>query len=322
MMPQGARRWLALRLEGVGRQATRCLAAGIFLGVLVPPFAAAARPLLTPAIFLLIVVTVLRLDPGAVAASLRRPLPLALAVLWILAGAPLVVAPLATLAGGDGFLVDHAVLVAASAPVISAVAYAALLGLDAAFALAVGVVATALVPFTLPLLAGVLLGVDLALEPVALLLRLVLLIGGASAVAVVLRRWWGAATLERRGPAVDGVAVLAMLTFGLAVMDGVTAAALGRPVFTATALAAVFALAIGLNLAGTLLFAPFGRRLAMTVGLMSGFKNFGVVVAAMGAAADDLTVVFLGLVQFPIYLMPLGLRTLARRRLASEGETP
>jgi len=128
--------------------------------------------------------------------------------------------------------------------------------------------------------------------------------------------------LERRGPAVDGVAVLAMLTFGLAVMDGVTAAALGRPVFTATALAAVFALAIGLNLAGTLLFAPFGRRLAMTVGLMSGFKNFGVVVAAMGAAADDLTVVFLGLVQFPIYLMPLGLRTLARRRLASEGETP
>lgn len=300
----------------------RFLAAGIFLGVLVPPLAAAARPLLTPAIFLLIVVTVLRLDPGALAASLRRPLPLALAVAWILVGAPLVVVAVATLAGGHGFLVDHAVLVAASAPVISAVAYTVLLGLDTAFALAVGVIATALVPFTLPVLAGVLLGVDLALEPLALLARLVGLIGGATAVALLLRRRWGEAALASRGPLIDGVAVLAMLTFGLAVMDGVTAAALGRPAFTLTALVTVFALAIGLNLAGTLLFAAFGRRLAMTVGLMSGFKNFGVVVAAMGAAADDLTVVFLGLVQFPIYVLPSALRTLVRRRVASEGETP
>jgi BASS family bile acid:Na+ symporter len=116
--------------------------------------------------------------------------------------------------------------------------------------------------------------------------------------------------------------VVAMLTFGLAVMDGVTAAALGRPGFTATAVALVFALAVGLNLAGTLLFAPFGRRLALTVGLMSGFKNFGVVVAAMGPAASDLTVVFLGLVQFPIYLLPVLLRRLARQRLAEEGERP
>jgi BASS family bile acid:Na+ symporter len=154
------------------------------------------------------------------------------------------------------------------------------------------------------------------------LLRLLLLIGGAALVATLVRRRLGEARLRRRAPVVDGIAVLAMLLFGLAVMDGVTMAALTRPGFTLTALAVVFALAVGLNVAGTLLFAPFGRRLAMTVGLMSGFKNFGVVVAAMGAAADDLTVVFLGLVQFPIYLMPVALRMVARRRLAREGETP
>ena len=319
MQPWYARpgRWL----EGIGRQATRFLAVGIFLGVLVPPLAEAARPLLSPAIFLLIVVTVLRLEPAAVAANLKRPVPLVLAVLWVLAGAPLVVVPVSAALGADGFLADHAVLVAASAPVISAVAYAVLLGLDAAFALAVGVVATALVPFTLPLLAGVILGVELALDPAALLVRLLLLIGGASLVAVGLRQRLGAVRLRARGPLIDGVAVLAMLTFGLAVMDGVTLAALERPGFTARAVAVVFALAVGLNLAGTLLFAPFGRRLAMTVGLMSGFNNFGVVVAAMGAAADDVTVVFLGLVQFPIYLMPVALRAVARRRLASEGES-
>ncbi len=320
MAPWYARpgRWL----EGLGRHATRFLAVGIFLGVLVPPLAATARPLLSPAIFVLILVTVLRLEPAAVAASLRRPVPLLLAVAWVLAGAPLLVVPAAALVGGDGFLADHAVLLAASAPVVSAVAYAVILGLDAAFALAVGVVATALVPFTLPLLAGLVLGVELALDPLALLLRLVVLIGGAALVATLVRRRLGEARLRRRAPLVDGIAVLAMLVFGLAVMDGVTMAALTRPGFTLTALAVVFALAIGLNLAGTLLFAPFGRRLAMTVGLMSGFKNFGVVVAAMGAAADDLTVVFLGLVQFPIYLMPVALRMVARRRLAREGETP
>ncbi len=312
-----AGRWLA----GIGRQATRFLAAGIFLGVLIPPLAASARPLLTPAIFVLIVATVLRLEPAGLGAGLRRPVALALAVGWVLVGAPLAVVPLAAWLGDGGFLADHAVLVAASAPVISAVAYAVLLGLDAGFALAVGVVTTALVPFTLPLLAGLVLDVDLALDPIGLLVRLVVLIGGAALVAVAVRRRVGAAALRRHGAVIDGVVVLAMLTFGLAVMDGVTAAALGRPGFTATALAVVFALAVGLNLAGTLLFAPFGRRLALTVGLVSGFKNFGVVVAAMGPAAADLTVVFLGLVQFPIYLLPMVLRAVARRRLVERGES-
>jgi BASS family bile acid:Na+ symporter len=279
-----------------------------------------ARLLLTPAIFALIVATVLRLDPAVVAAGWRRPLPLVLAVAWILAGAPLTVALVAAVAGLDGFLVDHAVLAAGSAPVISAVAYAVLLGLDVGFALAVGVAATALMPVTLPLVAGLLLGVELPLEPAALLGRLALLIAGASLVALALRRYWGGAVLARRSALIDGVVVLAMLSFGLAVMDGVATTALDRPGFTTAAVATVFVLALGLNLAGTLVFAPFGWRLAMTVGLMSGFKNFGLVVAALGVEADALTVVFLGLLQLPIFVLPVVLRRWGRRRLASEGQ--
>ncbi len=301
-------------LAWLGGRATWCLAAGIFLGVGLPPLAEAVRPLLTPAIFLLIVVTVVRLEPAALRASLARPARIAFAVCWLLVGAPLLVVPFAWAAGGDGFLVDHVILTAASAPVISAAAYALLLGLDAAFALTVGVIATALVPFTLPLLVALVLDVELALSPWALLARLLVMIAGGAALGLLVRRWLGPSRLESSARAVDGLAVLAMLVFGLAVMDGVTMTARTDPAFVASTLAVVFALAVGLNLAGTVLFARGGWRLAMTVGLMSGFKNFGVVVAAMGAAASPETVVYLGLAQFPIYVLPVILRVVARRR--------
>ncbi len=321
-MTGGAFLAVADRLLGVmGRQATRFLAAGIFLGVIVPPLAAAARPLLPVAIFVLMLVTVLRLEPAAVRASLGRPKLLALAVLWVLVGAPMLVAPIAQLAA-PGFLGDHLILTAASAPLIGGIAYALILGLDAAFALALGVIATALVPLTLPPLAGLVIGVELTTSPVSLLARLVALIGGASVVAILLRGWLGAARVRDVSPALDGIAVLALLAFGLAVMDGVTAMAIAEPRFVVDCLFAVFALAIGLNLVGTLLFAWCGWRIAMTVGLMSGFKNFGLVVAAMGGGADPKTVVFLGLAQFPIYLLPSLLKRFVVRRGSPEETTP
>jgi BASS family bile acid:Na+ symporter len=302
-------RWV----RGLGRHATWFLATGIFLGVAIPPLAALARPLITPAIFLLMLVTLLRIDPTALRAAFRRPLLLAATVAWVLVLMPLALWPALEGLGIAPFLADHLLLTAASAPIVSVVAFALLLGLDAAFALAVGVVATVLVPFTLPLLAGVLLGLDLPISAQALLLRLVLLIGGAAVLATLVRRGAGEARVARQAPLLDGLAVVALLAFGLAVMDGVTLTALERPGFALACVAATFALSSVLMAAGTLLFVGMDRRTALTVGLLSAFNNFGVVVAAMGASATDATVVYLGIAQFPIYLLPLALKPLVLR---------
>ncbi len=300
-------------LQRLGQRATWFLAAGIFLGVAIPPLAALARPFLTLAIFVLMLVTLLRIDPEALRVAFGRPLLVVATVAWVLVVMPLVLAPMLRFGGLDGFLGDHLLMTAASAPIVSAAAFALLLGLDAAFALAVGVVATVLLPFTLPLLAGLLLGVDLPLSPLDLWLRLLLLIGGAALVASLIRHRAGQAWVARQAAALDGLAVVALLAFGLAVMDGVALTAWREPGFALACLVATFALALGLMLTGTLLFLGCGRRTAGTIGLLSGFNNFGVVVAAMGAAATDATVVYLGIAQFPIYLLPLILKPLLLR---------
>ncbi|MEO1091588.1 MAG: hypothetical protein AAFX81_13215 [Pseudomonadota bacterium] len=308
-------------LGGLGRRATGFLAAGIFLGVLIPPAAALARPLLTPAMALLLLATVLRIEPNSLLASLQRRWLVAAAVLWALVVAPLLVVPAVAAAAVDPFLADHLVLTAASAPIIAAASFALLLGLDAAFTLAAAVVASALVPFTLPAIAGVLLGVALPVEPPSLLLRLALLIGGAAAAATLIRRILGAVAIRDAAPLIDGIVVVVLLVFGLAVMDGVTAALIGDPWFVLRCLAGAFALAFGLFAATSLLFVFLGLRMALTFGLLTGFSNFGVVVAALGPAAEPATVVYLGLAQFPIYMLPILLRPVVSRLLAPRHET-
>ncbi|MFW5678669.1 MAG: hypothetical protein ACOC3D_00245 [Pseudomonadota bacterium] len=300
-------------LGGLGRRATWFLAAGIFVGVIVPPVADMARPLLTPAIFLLMLVTLLRIEPASLRAAFRRPWRLAVAVAWTLLAMPVVLWLVWQATGIDGFFADHLLLTAASAPIASAAAYALLLGLDAAFALAVCVVATSLVPFTLPLLAAVLLGIDLPLSPIDLWLRLLLLIGGAGVLATLIRRRAGAAWVKERAPVFDGLVVVAMVAFGLAVMDGVTPRAIVDPGFVVLCVVATFGLAIAFMIVGTLLFAWLDRGTALTVGLLSAFSNFGVVVAAMATDAPASTVVYLGIAQFPIYLLPLAMKPVVMR---------
>ncbi|TVQ34772.1 MAG: hypothetical protein EA356_09260 [Geminicoccaceae bacterium] len=300
-------------LRGLGRHATWFLAGGIFLGVVLPPLAAWARPLLTPAIFLLMLVTLLRLEPQAVRSAFRRPWLLALTVAWTLLLMPLLAWPVLALLPLDGFFVDHLALTAASAPIVSAAAYALLLNLDAAFALAACVIATSLVPFTLPLVAALLLGIDLPLSPLDLWLRLLLLIGGAAVVAWLVRVSAGKAWVQRQAPVFDGLVVVALVVFGLAVMDGVTLTAWQDPGFVVTCVLTTFGLAIAFMTLAPFAFAWLDRRTALTIGLLSAFSNFGVVVAAMAGTAPDATVVFLGSAQFPIYLLPLAMKPIVMR---------
>ena len=310
-MTEAMSRWLVMGLlTQIGRRATWILASGIFLGVAVPALAAMARPLLTASIFVLLVATVLRLDVTALARAARRPWLLLFAVAWVLVGAPLVSWPVLLAAGVDGFLGEHLLLTAASAPIVSTVAFALFLGLDAALVLAVACIATLLVPFTLPGVATALLGLTLPLDALALWFRLIALIGGAVLFAAVARARCGTAWLQRHAGALDGVAVTALVCFGLAAMDGVTATVQSDPALAFSFAVGTFALALGLMVVGTLVFLPHGRHVALSMGLVSAFNNFGLVVAGMGASASPSTVVYLGIAQFPIYVLPLLMKPL------------
>lgn len=300
-------------LSWFGKRATGCLAAGVFLGLAIPGLAASARPLLVPAIAAMLTLSLLRLDPAAVGAALRRPRLILPAI-----GFVLLVSPLIGLAAANALDLAPGIAIAlvvwtASPPLISVPAIATLVGLDGALALTVTTAAGLLVPLTLPPLVLALIGLELDIGPVALALRMAALLAGAALVAATIRRLAGTARLQRRAAAIDGGFVLVMLLFAVAVMDGVADAALAAPLRVAGLLALVFAASLGMQAIGWLAFRVAGAGVATTIALACGNRNMALVLGAAPAAFDPDSFLFLALLQFPIYLLPALLRPVYRR---------
>jgi BASS family bile acid:Na+ symporter len=305
----------------LGRHATKFMAAGVLLGLAVPPLASLAHPLLVPALLIPLTLALLRLDWRAIGAYRHRPGVVLALIGWLLVASPLavwlVVQPLTTL-GLPPSLAQALVLMAAASPIVSSVALALFLGLDATLAIVAVLLTTALVPLTLPPLALALTGVELQLSLAAFMLRLALLVGGAFAAAWLVRRVVSPAALARRHELIDGLSVVTLVVFAVAIMDGVTAFALARPGYVAAALAAAFAFNLMLQAAGYFAFRRLGTRAALTAGLVSGNCNMGLVLVALQDRADFEIVAFFALAQIPMYTLPALLAPVYQRIVAAD----
>ncbi|WP_376089538.1 hypothetical protein ACE7GA_18135 [Roseomonas sp. CCTCC AB2023176] len=89
-------------LEWSGRRGSLLLAVGIFAGLLTPPLAAALRDVVTPVVFLLMTLVLLRVDPAQVLGYLRRPVLVAALLGWLLLVCPVLAWAVARLTGLDG----------------------------------------------------------------------------------------------------------------------------------------------------------------------------------------------------------------------------
>lgn len=312
-------------LAFLGRHATAFMAGGVLLGVLVPPLASLAQPLLIPTLLIPLTLALVRLDWSAIGAWRTRGGNLAALVAWLLLASPLGVWALVQALVSIGFpapLGVALILMAASSPIVSSVAIALIVGLDAALAIVAVLLTTALVPFTLPLLASALTGVTIELGVAAFMLRLVLLVGTAFGVAWIVRRWVPQAQIARRTVFLDGLTVINLVLFGLAIMDGVTAYAIDQPVYVLAALAAAYAFNLLLQAAGYLAFRGLGRRAALTVALVTGNCNMGLVLVALQGRAPFEVTIFFALGQIPMYTLPALLTPLYREALAKPAHTP
>lgn len=313
---------IARTLAALGRRGTGVIAGGVFVGLLVPGLSRFFEPLLVPSILLPFLVALLRIDLRRLRLLLGAPLSGLALLAWLLLGSPLLVRLALLPFDLPAELAARLVTNAACAPLMASAALALLLGLDVTLALVATVAATFLVPFTLPTVALHVAGIGVTLDAASLSLRLALLIGGPAVLAVLLRARWGDAVFAARASELDGLAVLALVAFSVAVMGSVRGLLAAAPAQLLVTLAAVFALNIGLQIAGTLLAAPAGLRTALTVGLLSGNNNIGIVLAAMADRAPDGLVAYVALAQFPIYLLPLAQRHLYRPLLGRGATAP
>jgi len=306
---------MARLLAWLGGRGTWVLFGGVFIGLLAPGLAALCRPLLAPAVVVLLLAALLRVEWRNLADYARRPLLAAVLTAWLMVGSPLVVWLMLPLFGPPEALGAALVLMAAAPPILAATAISLMLGLDAALALVTGLISTLLTPLTLPPLALVLLGIELEIGVGEFMLRLGLVVGGAFLGAALIRRLAGPAWLVRHGPAIDGVVVATMLIFAVAIMDGVTATLVARPGTVALWLAAAFLANPLLQAVGALLFAWLGWRGALTVGLLSGNCNMGLLLAALPPHADFDIALFFAVAQLPMYMLPAMILPLYRKLL-------
>jgi len=308
-------RWPGEALAWLGRQGTRALAAMVFIGIAVP-IGGPLKPYVPEAVFLLLVLSFLRVEPSALRAHAARPAFLALAVLWIMVVLPALFFIAYRVIGLDVRVPDlllALVLQGAAPPLMSSPAIAALLGLDAALVLLGMVICTASVPLIAPVFVGAFAPGLLTLAPLALGLKLLAILAGAVAVATLIRKIAGREWIARQQEQIDGVNVLILFIFVVALLSDTGARLLAQPLLVIGLIFLSFALSFVMLGVTALVFARAGRRTAFALGLMASQRNMGLMLAAAGTAVPDLTWLYFALAQFPIYMMPQMLKPLADR---------
>ena len=298
---------VAAALAWLGRQGTRAVAAVIIIGVTVPPLGV-LKPLLPASVFLLLVLTFLRVDPDAIRARLARPGLVVGASLWVMLAQPLLLIGLYWLAGFKAHspeLFVALLLQAASIPMMSSPAIAAIMGLDAALVLSALAGCTILIP----------LFADgaVSLSPAGLGLTLFAMLAGAALIAAIVRRLTGTEAIARRRAEFDGISVLLLLVFCCALMHDVAARSYADPVKAIGLFALAFAVGIAMLVLTVLVFSAAGWRDAFALGLMTSQRNTGLMLAAAGSVLPDLVWFYFAMAQFPIYFAPYLLGPVARR---------
>ena len=304
-------------LTFLARHATAILAAGVFAGLAWPGLATALKPLLAPSVWGLLFLAALRLNWAEVVAQARRPVAIAGVVGWLLLISPAAMAGVLWLTGAPPGLAAALVLMAAAPPIMSSPALSVLIGLDGSLSLVIMVAATVLAPLVLPVVALEILSLPLEMGAGELILRLGALIGSALLAAAAARRLAGADRLARWTVRMDGIAVMLLVLFAVAIMDGVTERFLADPTRVLAFLAVAFAAYVGFQGVGAAVFMVLGWRSALTVGFSSGNRNMALLLAVLPAGVDPDIPLYFALGQLPIYILPAVLTPLYRRLLSS-----
>jgi BASS family bile acid:Na+ symporter len=306
---------LRAALAWLGRQGTRALAISVFFGLSLPQFAAYVKPFLGETVFVLLLFSYLRTDPAALGRHLKSPGRAIAASIWVMVVLPLVVGTALALSGVKEVLpalYTIMILQCAITPITSSAAFAALVGLDVAFSLVALIICNALSPLTTVAFSYLFLGTSL-FSPVELGVTLFFFFAGAAVVAFIIRRLAGAERIARETEVIDGLNVIAVFVFAIAAMESVPRNVVADPIFAAKLFVFVIVLSCALIGLSVLVFRRAGLDHGLVIGLLAGFRNVGVIMAALGSTLPDMAWLYFAMSQFPIYLLPAVLKPLARR---------
>jgi predicted Na+-dependent transporter len=303
-------------LRRLGRHAATLLPLSLLIGLALQDVASLLRPFVWELAVCLLTLALVRTDWPRVRALLVRPgLALALSLANLIA-VPLIVYAIWQSLGLWPGLVTALCLSAMCPGIISAATTANFLRLDSSLALLISVATNFLVPFTMPVLALWLLGLDLHLSALDLSLRLATIMASSVVLALIVRRLMGPQRLVAEVQTIDGLSVIVLMIFAIPLMDGIVARAIAEPLKMAGFVSGAFAGMLLCNLVMAALTWPLLDKVtALTAGYCSGGRHNALLLAVLPATVDPDIFLFIAAVQFPIYIIPALLQPLYRRFL-------
>lgn len=298
--------WMVEALGWIGSRARWLLAVGVLAAFFMPGASAALRPALAPIVALVFCIAMARIDLGGMLRRLGNARHLLRLSLWSLALMGLTPVVLWLLGHAVGLPDSHIaamVYTAVAPPITSAAALCLLIGLEAAFALELTMIASLLTPVIGPVVSKALLGEALPVDGFSLGLRVAAIIFGGGLAALALRWSLGAVRIERHAKAFDGLAAIAMWLVVVAVLDGAGARVMAEPGMAL----GVFALALAVNFGMQIVTAPVVARswqaLGGAAGLMWGNRTVALYLAAL--PFDPVFALYVAFYQVPMLFTPL-----------------
>ena len=308
-------------LVRISRHAPVPILASAFLGLAIPGLAEHFRPAVVPISIATVVVSMLRIEPLRLMATLRRPLFILASSLTILCALPLLTFAVALLFGAPGWLATGLTLASAAPPLSSAAAFAILVRANPVLTTGISLPATFLAPVTVWLLTVSFdaLGESVAIG--ALVLRLLSIIFGAIAVAILLRWMAGAARVSDWEPGLDTLTVILVCAIAIGVMHEIGIAFRDSPIAWLLLLALTTIQAMISLLLVVTVFRTFGREEAIAAGLCASVKNMALMVAAVLGTVDPRIALVVITAQLPIFLAPLVMRPIFARLRTAGGRS-
>lgn len=283
---------------------------GVIVGFAVPAVSEMLKPFLSALLIATLVFGLLQVDFERLAGFRKQAWPITGLLFAVLLLLPVFVALEAKVVlvpyGLPQGIADGLILAALSPPLLAAPAIAFLLGLDSLLAFVVAMIAHLLAPLTVTFLAQWLVGPHLQIDSVELMSRLTLIIGAGFAIGLALRRipLTARVSKQHRG-VVDILSIVTLTLLAAALMDGVAEIAINDPQYVLIAVACGFLLNPLLQLLGAFLFVKSGFEMSLTVGLLAGYRNVGLLIAALAGGADQEIIAFLAIVQIPAFVIPM-----------------
>ena len=282
------------------------MAGALVIGYLAQPIAEFFRPFILYVMVILLAVAMVRLDVNQLRSYGKRPLLIIAIVMVNLVLAPILMWMIILPLSVPTSLEQGLVLMAAAPMISAAIAIALILELDAALAVAAMVSTYTIVPFTLPILSIWLIDLDLGVSIIDLFARLLATIAIPAFIAFCVRRWvFSKVFIIRNAKAIDGLGVVFIIMFCLGIMDGIASFTAARLDYVLLTLVVAFAANIFLQILGTLFFLKLGRRQALTIGLVTGNTNLGLVMVVLADKASAELIAYFVLGQVPMYFLPI-----------------